>query len=135
VYNGNPRDGYYVYASTINEIKIKANEDQDFALFFVVALRIVVLNGFPKCRLKIFLNLSYEEELIVSLMSFWFYQAVDECHRVLVRDCKITTVESRLLEPSFFEPHSNAVILNLISQTTRFIKQFSFPLLYFRIHK
>ena len=44
---------------------------------FVVALKRAVLNGCTKSRFKLFLKFLCEEELTVSIMSFWFYKAVD----------------------------------------------------------
>ena len=37
---------------------------------FVIALKRAVLKGSTKSRFKIFLNVSYEEELTVSIISF-----------------------------------------------------------------
>ena len=42
-----------------------SNEDQDFCLISVVALKRAVLNGSTKSRFKISLNFSYEDELTV----------------------------------------------------------------------
>ena len=59
VYRVNPQDGYYFHQQN-NVKKIKANKDQDFCLYAVVALN----------RFKIFLNSPYEEELTVSFIRF-----------------------------------------------------------------
>ena len=51
-----------------------------------LSVKRTVLNGSPKCRFKIFLNFSYEEQSTVSFISFWFYQAADWSHRLAVGD-------------------------------------------------
>ena len=64
VYCGNPRHGYYFHQQNID--RIKDNEDVDF----VVALKRAVLNCRTKSCFKILLNFTYEEEFIVSFISF-----------------------------------------------------------------
>ena len=71
----------------------KRGSCQDFC--FVAALKRAVLNGSAKCQFKIFLNFSYEEQLTISFISFWYYQAVDWSHRLGV--CDISNNDSGIL--------------------------------------
>ena len=54
---------------------MKAKDDQDFC--FLWWLWKEPFWTAPQVRFKIFLNFSNKEQLTVSFISFWFYQAVD----------------------------------------------------------
>ena len=99
---------------------------------FVVALKRALLNqDSAKCRFKIFQNFSYEEQLTVSFISFWFYQAVDWRHKL--GECNVSKQvqwnpdfsnpqvfdsPDNSNQKSFPSPQSNAVT----SRTVRFLK-------------
>ena len=65
MYRGNPRDGYYFHQQKNDKTKPKT-------FVFEVALKRAVLYGSKKVLFRVFLNSSYEEELI-SFIRFWLY--------------------------------------------------------------
>ena len=124
-------DGYYFHQQN-NDKRIKANEDQGFCFLWWHWKEPFWMG--PNSRFKFFLDLFVRRRINCFFYKFLIYQAVDRGMPCF----KITTVESRFLEPSFFEPlnnskqksfscpQSNTVILPQI-RTQIFQANFRFP--------